>query len=137
MRYPLVLSLALATSAGLAASEVWQVDQPAEWWNPRASHHGKHALGGLALGALSFEAADLVTDDRAAHYAVAIGAGVVVGFSYEAWHARDGRSFNDPVDALYVVAGAAIGAVLADYTGQAVSVAIHRDGASLAWERRW
>lgn len=125
----------LATGAiALAAvgAERIAVDQPDDWYRLDVSHHDAHALGGVAIGVVAFEAAAIATDDRAERYAIAVGAGAAIGLGYELFAGRDGRSYVDPVDAGYVAAGALIGAAVADLTNHAVTVIAHHDGAAIA-----
>lgn len=130
---PLLLALPLATL--VAADWNVQVDQPDRWWDPQASHHGKHGLGGLAIGVVGYELASLWTDDRSNRIVEATAAGLVVGVGYEVYHGYQSADYTDPVDALWVGAGSLVGAVLTDLTHQAVSVAIgpHEVSAGLCY----
>jgi hypothetical protein len=114
----------LATIAAVPLlGAVVAIDRPADWLEPSASHHGKHGLGGIPLGVASASLVSLATGARAAKYAVAIGTGAVVGVGYEVamgWGSTG--TYMDPVDALWVVSGAIVGAALVDLTGQAVTV---------------
>lgn len=129
-------TLCLCAPILAACAADWQVDQPSRWWDPQTSHHGKHAVAGIACGALTFEAASLVTDDRLPRYTAAIAVGAVVGFGYEDYHGGNG-TYKDPIDGLWVTAGAAIGAVLADATNSVVSIALHHDSAAVAFAFDW
>lgn len=120
---------ALVTAA--AGLEVG-VDQPGAWADPDASHHGRHAAGGAAIGALVYTAAPLTTRRR--RYAAAIAAAAVAGIGWEVARAGHG-AIADPVDAAWTVAGAAVGAAAADLAGCAFTITPRRDGAALglAW----
>lgn len=113
------------------------IDQPEAWWNPRASHHGLHAAGGAVIGALGYEGAALLTEDRDKRVAVGTACGLAIGAAYEVAAAgglcsdRHGEPLADPVDALWVVVGAFVGAVIADETGHAIQVALSPRGASI------
>jgi hypothetical protein len=127
MRLALAL---LATIAANAAALDLAVDQPDRWYDPAVSHHGKHGLGGVVLGAVVFEAARVATDDRATRYCTAFAAGAVVGIGYEVAHGSD-ATLIDPIDAAWVAVGSLVGAGLADLTEGALSIAPTRGGASL------
>ncbi len=116
---PLLATIAAVPLLGAVVA----IDRPSDWWEPSASHHEMHGLGGVALGFTSASLVSLATDARAAKYAVAIGTGAVVGVGYEVAHGwgSDG-TYMDPVDALWVVGGSVVGAALVDLTGQAVTV---------------
>lgn len=118
----------LASAAAASDSVVVRVDQPDRWYQPGTSHHGKHAAGGLALGAVTFAA---VPAARATRYAVATAVGAAVGLGFELARGRDGSSYVDPVDVAWTTAGAAAGAALADLAGFAISATVNRRGASL------
>lgn len=132
--------MALCLDGTASAMDVG-VDQPASWWNPRASHHGLHAAGGTVIGALGYEAAALVTDARDRRVAYATALGLAVGTAYEVAAAggllsdQHGESIVDPVDALWVTVGAFVGATVAEATHDAVTVALSPRGASIvvAW----
>jgi hypothetical protein len=106
------------------------VDRPGDWWNPQASHHSHHMEGGVVIGALGYEGAALVTDARDRRIAFGTAVGVAVGVAYEVEQAGGG-TLADPVDAAWVGVGALIGAVVADATNDAVSVALSPRGASI------
>jgi hypothetical protein len=131
--------LACAAACACAGAEVG-VDEPRRWYDLAASHHGQHALGGAALGALGYGAAALVTEERDRRVACGIALGVVVGVGYEvAMAARGGDGHSegpaDPVDAAWVAVGALAGVVVADLTGQAVELAVTPRSAAIvvAW----
>lgn len=128
--------LLMATCA--AAVERWTVDQPDSWYDPMASHHGKHGLGGIGVGVVGYGLGALVTESRPLRFGAAVAAGAVVGFGYEAYHASAG-TLNDPVDAGWVVAGAAVGGGLAWLTDGLLSASPTPDGhgAALTVAVRW
>lgn len=130
---PVVALLCLVFS--LPASEHFAVDQPSRFYDLSVSHHGKHALGGVAIGAVAYTGAAFATDEREDRYAAAVISGVAVGVGYELVEGRDGKSYADPVDALWVAAGALVGAAIADATDQLLTITPKRDGAALtlAW----
>ena len=113
------------------------VDQPERWADPMASHHWQHGLGGVAIGALGYAGAALVTDERDERIAVGTAGGLVVGFGYEVGAAlvadgagSAGHSIVDPVDALWVGLFALGGAALADLTDRAIT--LHASGDHVA-----
>lgn len=135
--HPFWWLLCLAASA--SALEV-AVDDSARWYDLGASHHGQHALGGAAIGALGYGAAALVTDQRDRRLASGIALGAVAGVGFELLAAErggDGHGENlvDPIDAAWVVVGAAAGALLADLTHEAITIAATPTsvGAAVAW----
>jgi hypothetical protein len=134
-----VIRAALATIAAVPLlGAVVAIDRPSEWLEPSASHHGLHAAGGVALGVASAGLVSLATDARAAKYAVAIGTGAVVGVGYEVamgWGSTG--TYMDPVDALWVVSGAIVGAALVDLTGRLVTVAAGPRQVAVAIAFRW
>lgn len=127
--------LALLVVHLVGAAEV-AVDQAPSWYRLDASHHGKHAAGGVVIGVATYAGTALVTDARGDRYSAAVVAGAAIGIGYELAAGRDGGSVVDPVDAAYVAAGALVGAALADLTGQLISITPRHDGAALAiaWE---
>lgn len=129
----LLLALAASASDGMH----FGVDRSADWYRLDVSHHDQHLVGGVAIGALSFIGASLVTDSRPARYATAIGAGVVVGYGYELATGRDGSSYVDHVDAGWVVVGAIAGAALTDLIGQEIIITPHHDGGAVALALRF
>lgn len=125
----------LCLALSLPATEHVAIDQPNAWYAVNASHHGKHAVGGVAIGAVAYTGAAFATDEREDRYAAAVICGVAVGVGYELVEGRDGKSYVDPVDALWVAAGALVGAAIADATDQLLTITPKRDGAALtlAW----
>jgi hypothetical protein len=113
------------------------VDRPGDWWNPQASHHGLHAAGGAVIGALGYEGAALLTDQRDRRVACATALGLAAGAAYELAAAgglcsdQHGEPIADPVDALWVGIGAFVGATVAAATNDVVSVALSPRGASI------
>lgn len=126
------LLLAGLLALRVAGAEVVGIDQPSRWFDPGASHHLEHGLGGAAIGVTGYAAAALVTDNRERRLAFAAGTGAVVGIGYELARGRDGTSLADPIDAAWVAAGAVAGALAADLTGQALSLAITPRSAAIA-----
>lgn len=129
----------LALTAPASALEV-AVDDAGRWYDVGTSHHGQHALGGAAIGALGYGAAALTTDRRDCRLAAGIAVGAVAGIGFELAAAagggdRHGETLVDPIDAAWVVVGAAAGAVLADLTHEAVTIAVTPTsvGAAVAW----
>jgi hypothetical protein len=122
--------LVLAIAAAATAADVG-VDEPSRWWDPLASHHGLHGLGGAAIGCATF-AAVAPHAGRAASYGSAIAAAAVCGIGWELLAAHHGADLVDPVDAAWVVAFAPVGAAIADATGLRITVLPRRDGAALA-----
>jgi uncharacterized protein YfiM (DUF2279 family) len=125
-----------ALAGNLAAMDV-AIDQPDNWYDPQASHHAKHLVGGAAFGAVTFTAAELVTDSRPGAYVLAIAGGLCLGAGYELWNGRNGSCYVDPVDVAWTTAGAAIGAVIADYTGQAIGLALTHDSVAVSARVAW
>ncbi len=134
VHYPRVLHLgagmmALCLDQTAAGMDV-AVDRPGDWWHPSASHHGMHAEGGAVVGVVGYMGAAMVTDASDERIAMGTALGLAVGVGYELARAG-GSCVADPVDAAYVVAGAFVGAVLADLTNDAVTVALNPRGASV------
>ncbi len=114
----LLLSLAWGS---IGAAEL-AIDQPDAWWEPSASHHGKHFLGGLAVGAGSYALTSLGPVPVGDRFITAAAAGAIVGVGFEVIRGWDGSAYIDPCDAAWVVLGSVAGAGLAHLTGQAMSV---------------
>lgn len=133
-----LLSLLAAAAFGSEAMH-FAVDQPGSWYDPAVSHHARHGLGGGAIGALAYVGTVRLTPERDRRIAAATAIGLAVGAAYEVARGRDGSAYVDPIDALWVGAGAFAGAALADLTGQALSVAMRPESggttivASVVW----
>ncbi len=133
-----IITLAAIASSAISSEDLhWQVDQPAHWADPDASHHGKHALGGVLIGAATYDVAALVTESRPRRFMAATISGAGIGLGYELIAGADGRSSVDPVDAGWVAAGALVGAAVMDITGQLFSITTRHDGVALALAWRW
>lgn len=128
MRLIALLIIALSASAA-----EWRVDESGSWSDISASHHDKHLLGGVVIGAAGYATAACFTERRLPRYAVAVGAGAIVGLSYEIAHGSD-TTVIDPVDACWVAAGSFVGAVLTDVADQALEISanLHHRGAAVA-----
>lgn len=99
---------------------IFAVDRPNEWWDPRASHHGKHAVLGAEVGFLTYGGARLFTDERPTAWWIGTGSAATVGVAYEVIQARKHGCWVDPADALWTAAGGAIGATCAYATDRYV-----------------
>ncbi len=127
-------SLLLMAWGSIAAAEL-AIDQAPLWWEPSASHHGKHFLGGLPVGAGAYALTSLTDAPVEDRFITAAAAGAIVGVGFEVVRGWDGSSYVDPVDAAWVVVGSVAGAGLAHLTGQAMSVRASPDvvAVGIAW----
>jgi hypothetical protein len=126
--------MALCLDGSALAMDV-AVDRPGDWWNPQASHHAEHAMGGALIGVAGYMGASLVTDDSDKRIAMGTACGLAIGAAFELERGRDGGCYVDPVDVAWTTAGALVGAVVADLTNDLATVAFGPRGASItvAW----
>lgn len=108
------------------------IDRPDAWADPQASNHGKHAIGGAAVGAVGYAAAGLLTTDSDKRIAMGTAAGFAAGVAYEIARGQDGSSYIDPVDMVWTGAGALVGACIMNLGDHAIDVALSPRGASIA-----
>jgi len=131
IRSLVLLVLALSASAAVQIG----VDQPGEWANPRASHHGKHALGGVVIGGVTYVGARALGASRFRAWAtatlVSLGAQVV----YETRAGVKHGNLIDPVDMAWGTVGGSAAAGLLVGGEAAVDLLINRDrvAVGVAW----
>jgi hypothetical protein len=89
----------------------WQVDQPESWYDPMASHHGKHAILGAIAAAPCYVGLRLLKVGPGASWTAGTALAGVVGIAYELRGAADG-AYRDPVDVAWTLAGGAIASTL-------------------------
>lgn len=130
-----VALLVLAGVVSLAAADDyrWGVDEPAQWYDVNTSHHLQHGVGGLAVGGVFWAGAWACGGDRVTRVTSAITAGVVIGVGFEFVQAEQVGALVDPVDALWVVAGAGVAAVLGEVGLSACSLLITPDRVAIGY----
>ncbi len=120
----------LLLPAVLCASE-WQVDQPDQWANPSASHHGKHAILGALTATPCYVGLRMLKVGPGASWTGSTAFAGVVGIAYELHGAADG-AYRDPMDVAWTLAGGALASTLCYATDRwLIMPEASPDGASL------
>ncbi len=139
--FPPILAILAAFAAPGYALDVGRahiaVDRPSEWDEWDSSHHKEHFAMGCVVGAPSFLIARYAADSRPAGYLAAGVAGLVTGYGYEIQRGWDGSAYVDSVDAGYVLVGSLASAFVCDMTGEAISLIVTPDSASVGYAVRW
>lgn len=126
--------VALILPLTLSAAD-WKVDQPSRWYDPEASHHGKHALIlGAPVAVISYVGLRIVGFNRPVAFVGGSLAASAAGVVYELNGAADG-AYRDPVDVAWTALGGIVAAGLC-WSGEAWYVAprIGRETAAIEWQ---
>jgi hypothetical protein len=111
----------------------WQVDQPDQWADPMASHHGKHAILGAIAATPCYVGLRLLKVGPGASWTAGTALAGVVGIAWELQGAADG-AYRDPVDVAWTLAGGALASTLCYATDRwLIMPEVSPDGASLTF----